>query len=122
MADQPLIYVVDDDASMRRALERLLRSANFRVEAFSSAHEFLGRRRPGGGCLLLDVRMPGMTGLELQQRLVSTEPGLPVILVTAHASERSRQQALAAGQARTPSLTETLEAAREPWNPFFREL
>ena len=97
MADQPLIHVVDDDASMRRALERLLRSANFRVEVFSSAHEFLGRRRPGGGCLLLDLRMPGMTGLELQQRLVSTDPGLPVILITAHATERSRQQALAAG-------------------------
>jgi len=97
VADQPLIYVVDDDASMRRALERLLRSANFRVEVFSSAHEFLGRRRPGGGCLLLDVRMPGMTGLELQQRLVLTQPDLPVVLITAHGNERLRHRALESG-------------------------
>lgn len=63
---------------------------------FASAQELLDRSRLGRACLVLDVRMPGTTDLELQQGLVSTDPGLPVIVMTAHASETSRQQALAA--------------------------
>jgi FixJ family two-component response regulator len=92
-----LVYVVDDDESMRRALDRLLRSADFRTEVFASAQGFLVRSRPGGACLVLDVRMPGMTGLELQKRLASTRPDLPVVLITAYATEALRQQALASG-------------------------
>lgn len=97
MGQQPFVYVVDDDESMRNALRRLLRSAGLRADVFASAQEFLDRSRPGGGCLVLDVRMPGMTGLELQKRLASTRPDLPVVLITAYATEALRQQALAAG-------------------------
>ena len=94
-----LVYVVEDDESMRRALGRLLRSAGLEVAAFASALEFLDRSRPGGACLVADVRMPGMTGLELQQHLASTRPGLPVVVITGHGNERLRQEALAGGAA-----------------------
>lgn len=97
MACHYLVYVVDDDDSMRRALDRLLRSAGLKTEVFASAQEFLDQSRPGGACIVLDVRMPGMTGLELQQRLAATQPGLPVVLITAYASDALRRQALAAG-------------------------
>ena len=93
----PLVYVVDDDESVLRALGRLLRSAHFRVELFASAQEFLNRRCPGGVCLVLDVKMPGMTGLELQQRLASTDPALPVVVISGHRDEGVREQALADG-------------------------
>lgn len=99
VADLPLVYVVDDDESMRRALERLLRSAGFGVQLFASSEEFLQRSRPDGACLVTDVRMPGMTGMELQRHLVLAQPELPTILITAHESERARQQALADGAA-----------------------
>ena len=92
-----LVYVVDDDESMCTALGRLLRSAGLEVTAFASAREFLDRSRPGGVCLVVDFRMPGMSGLELQRRLASTRPDLPVIVITAHANERLRQEALAGG-------------------------
>lgn len=96
-AHRHLVYVVDDDESMRRALDRLLRSAGLGVAAFASALEFLNRSPPGGACLVVDVRMPGMTGLELQRRLASSRPDLPVVVITAHGNERLRQEALAGG-------------------------
>lgn len=95
----PLIYLVDDDRSMCRALERLLRSANFRVQVFGSAREFLDDRNRGGVCLILDLRMPGMTGLELQECLASSDPGLPVIFISGNVDERSLRLALEAGAA-----------------------
>ena len=96
-AHRHLVYVVDDDESMCTALDRLLRSAGLGVATFASALEFLDESRPGGACLVVDVKMSGMTGLELQQRLASTRPDLPVVVITAYGSERLRQDALAGG-------------------------
>ena len=95
----PLISVVDDDQSVRESLARLIRSVGFDVEVFGSAEEFLseGRRRRVD-CLILDLRMPGMNGLELQQALSGTDRELPVIFITAHGSDKDvRARALGAG-------------------------
>jgi FixJ family two-component response regulator len=98
VANAPLISVVDDDGSMRESLRGLLRSVRFGVEVFASAEEFLGSDRVGEtDCLILDVRMPGMSGLELQRRLASSHPGMPVIFVTAHGDEELRSRALKSG-------------------------
>jgi len=92
------IAVVDDDASLREALKGLLRSAGFRAEVFSSAEEFLrsGRLR-GTACLILDVRMPGMSGVELQERLMRTDPAVPIVFISAHGDEEVRALALERG-------------------------
>ena len=94
----PLISVVDDDHSVRESLARLIRSVGFRVQLFESAEDFLGEtagRR--ADCLLLDVRMPGMNGLNLQRELSATDRDLPVIFITAHDEAGVRDRALAAG-------------------------
>ena len=84
-AGQEVVFVVDDEASVRKALKRLLRAAGLCVETFASAHEFLARPRyRGAGCLVLDVQMPGMTGLDLQEELIRTSNGLPIIFISAH--------------------------------------
>jgi FixJ family two-component response regulator len=84
----PLIFVVDDDHSVRDSLARLIRSVGFSVQVFGSAEEFLsasqGRQ---GDCLILDVRMPGMNGLELQRELAASGSHLPVVFITAHGSD-----------------------------------
>jgi two-component system response regulator FixJ len=95
----PMISVVDDDHSVRESLARLIRSVGLAVQAFGSAEEFL-RAGPGRlpDCLILDIRMPGMNGLELQRLLSVSEPDLPVIFITAHAlDEEVRGRALGAG-------------------------
>jgi FixJ family two-component response regulator len=95
----PLISVVDDDHSVRESLARLIRSVGFGVQVFGSAEEFLsaGDARQSD-CVILDIRMPGMSGLELQRELSATDRDLPVILITAHGSdEEVRARALAAG-------------------------
>ena len=96
---RPLISVVDDDHSVRESLARLLRSVGVGVQVFGSAEEFLSA--PQGreaDCLILDIRMPGMNGLELQRELSETDPDLPVIFITAHGSDQDvRARALAAG-------------------------
>ena len=93
----PVVFVVDDDEAVRDSLSMLMRSVGLAVETYPSALEFLDRSRPGGACLVVDVRMPGMTGLELQQRLASTRPDLPVVVITGHGNERVRREALAGG-------------------------
>jgi FixJ family two-component response regulator len=81
----PTVFVVDDDASVRKALSRLLASVGLRVEAFSSAADFLTRAPHGEhGCILLDVKMPAMNGLELQRLLLDAAIEMPVIFVSAH--------------------------------------
>ena len=79
------VFVVDDDPSVRRGLERLLRSAGYRVEAYSSAEQFLEAGRVDGpGCLVLDIRMPGQGGLDLQQVMAARGSLLPIIFITGH--------------------------------------
>ena len=79
------IFVVDDDPSVRRGLERLLRVAGYRVETFASAEQFLERDRlEGPGCCVVDIRMPGTGGLHLQQRLTDRGSLLPIIFITGH--------------------------------------
>jgi len=92
------VFVVDDDDGMRRGMEFLIDSAGYPVRAFDSAKAFLDAYRPGTkGCLLLDVRMPGMSGLELQQHLRAERIGIPVIIVTAFANVPMAVQAIKAG-------------------------
>jgi FixJ family two-component response regulator len=94
----PRVFIVDDDASVRKALSRLIRSAGYHVEVCSSAAEYLARDAPQPpACLVLDIRMPGMTGLELQQAIAGTPMGLPIVFITGHGDEAIRAQSLAAG-------------------------
>jgi FixJ family two-component response regulator len=95
----PLISVVDDDDSVRESLAGLLRSVGLAVKVFASAEELLASDTPDRtDCLILDVRMPGMNGLELQRHLKSTHPLLPVVFITAHGSEDEiRLRAMDAG-------------------------
>jgi FixJ family two-component response regulator len=83
--ERPVVYVVDDDPSVRKALERLLRSAGHEAKTFPSALEFLNYAHPDGpGCLILDIKMPGLSGLELQDRLADKGISFPVIFITGH--------------------------------------
>ena len=92
------VFVVDDDPLVRRALTRLLKSAGYPVEAFESAEAFLSRGAAGGGgVLVLDVRMPGMSGIDLQERLAANGAGMPIVFITAHDDESARERALAGG-------------------------
>jgi two-component system, LuxR family, response regulator FixJ len=98
MADSPIVYVVDDDPGALRSLCWLLEQADLPVLAFPSGREFLDSYRgQGPGCLVLDVRMPEMGGLELQQRLSEGGIGLPIIFITAHGDVPTCAQALKAG-------------------------
>lgn len=98
MRKGPVISVVDDDESVRQALEGLLRSAGLQVATFASAEEFLGSRQlRTAACLILDLQMPGMGGLELQQRLAEAGRRIPVVVLTAHGDDDARAKALAAG-------------------------
>ena len=93
------ISIVDDDHSVRESLARLIRSVGFGVMVFGSDEEFLSAAESrGADCLILDIRMPGMSGLELQQELARSDRDLPVIFITAHGSDAEvRARALEAG-------------------------
>ena len=94
----PVIFVVDDDASVRRAVRRLLLSLRHTVRVFASAEQFLSDAvGDAQGCLILDVRLPGISGLQLQQRLAEQKSTLPVIFITAHDDAESREAALRGG-------------------------
>lgn len=94
----PVILVVDDDASVRKAVARLIASAGYCVRAFASAEDFLASQATdAGNCLLLDIRMPGMSGLELQDELIARGSALPIIFITAYEDKPASGQALAAG-------------------------
>ena len=98
MPGVPLIAIVDDDDSLRKSLNNLLRSVGFRTQGFSSAEAFLRSNHiPDTTCLILDVRMPGMSGLDLQRQLGAANWRIPIIFITAHADADARAQALAAG-------------------------
>ena len=96
----PVVFVVDDNPSVRHSTERLLRSAGFKVQTYSSAREFLGGHRPEGpACLVLDVRMPGLSGLDLQRELAQSGIHIPIIFITAHGDIPMSVRAMKAGAA-----------------------
>ena len=98
MDAEALVFVVDDDAPMRESLQNLLRSVGLRVEAFASAQEFLRSPRPDvPSCLVLDVRLPGLSGLDLQQRLAEGDMAMPIIFITGHGDIPMTVQAMKAG-------------------------
>lgn len=94
----PTVFVVDDDAEVRTSLNQLLRSARLNAKTYSSAFEFLEDYKPSvPGCLVLDIRMPGMSGLELQARLSSKEIDLPIIMITGYGEVPMVVQAMQTG-------------------------
>ena len=98
MLKKALISIVDDDESVREAMQGLMKSLGFPVEAFASAEEFLASdSRNHAVCLITDVQMPGLTGLELHDRLVRSGRPVPTIMITAYPDERARARALQAG-------------------------
>jgi FixJ family two-component response regulator len=92
------ISIIDDDASVRRALQRLVRSLGLNVEAFATAEDFLQpTSQPATDCLVLDVNLPGLSGLELQERMRAEGRGVPIVFITAYGTDRMRERALRAG-------------------------
>ncbi|HKF02286.1 MAG TPA: response regulator transcription factor [Candidatus Sulfotelmatobacter sp.] len=93
-----IVFVVDDDLSVREALGSLIRSAGLKVETFASAQEFLARPRADmPSCLVLDVRLPGLSGLELQKRMAEVNIEIPIIFITGHGDVPTTVQAMKAG-------------------------
>ena len=95
---KPVVSVVEDDESVRRALTRLIRSVGLTAEAFASATDFLCYGHlDTPGCVILDVRMPGLSGLDLQQRLIEVGLQMPIIFITAHEDAHMRERAMNRG-------------------------
>jgi FixJ family two-component response regulator len=95
---EPIVFVVDDDMSVRRSTERLIRSAGFKVQTFTSARDFQKSPRvEGPGCLVLDVRMPGLSGMELQRELSQAGINIPVVFITGHGDIPMSVRAMNAG-------------------------
>ena len=93
-----VVFVVDDDAAVRRSLDNLIRSVGLRAETFASAQEFLSSKRPDvPGCLVLDVRLPGLSGLDLQNRMAEADMEIPIIFITGHGDIPMTVQAMKAG-------------------------
>jgi FixJ family two-component response regulator len=100
VVNPPIVAIVDDDASVRRALQRLIRSAGYIIQTFASAHEFLGSLpTPRAACLVLDIQLPGMSGFDLQKRLAADGVGIPVIFITAYDTVANRTRAEESGAA-----------------------
>src|SRR5207249_144929 len=126
-----VVCVVDDDASLRRSLRNLLTSVGFRVETFQSAETFLETvHRENTGCVVLDLRMTGMNGLDLLRHLGATGSRIPVIILTAHGDDETRQRSLQAGAVAfltKPFQSATLldavpTALSSAWRPFSNSL
>ncbi len=115
MSAVPLISIVDDDDSLRNSLNNLLRSLGYRTESYASAEDFLNSNHlDDTECLILDVRMPGMSGLNLQRHLVENNSRVPIVFITSHADDDARTRALEAGAVAflyKPCREETLLAA-----------
>jgi FixJ family two-component response regulator len=95
---EPVVFVVDDDESVRGALDNILRSVGLRVAVFASAQEFLASpHAKAPGCLILDVRLPGLSGLELQEQLRKSRPDLPIVFITGHGDIPMTVRAMKAG-------------------------
>ena len=118
---EPIVFIVDDDLSVRRSTERLLRAAGLKVQTFTSAREFLKNPRPNGpACLVLDVRMPGLSGIELQRELTQAGIQIPIIFITAHGDIPMTVRAMKAGAVefltkpfRSRALVDAVRAALE---------
>ena len=112
--DTPTVFVVDDDPSVRASIQGLLKSANLRCESFGTAEEFLrGKRSEGTSCLVLDVSLPGVNGLEFQRQLAKAGIQIPIIFVTGHGDIPMTVKAMKSGRGgifdqafRRPGLTE----------------
>jgi FixJ family two-component response regulator len=97
-ADSPIVFIVDDDARMRAAMQRLLKTVGLHSESFATPEEFLRQRLPNRpSCLLLDVRLPGMSGLDVQRRLTEVGAQIPVIFITAHGDIAMSVKAMKSG-------------------------
>ena len=95
---QGTVILIDDDASVRKALQRLIRAAGYPVESFADAASYLAwPATPRPACIVLDIRMPAMTGFDLQNAIAGTTRSLPVVFITGHGDEDVRTQALQAG-------------------------
>jgi len=118
---QPAVFIVDDDASVRTALSSLIRSVGLRVELFASATEFLAAKRPDGpSCLVLDVRLPGTSGLDFQAELARAGIRIPIIFITGHGDIPMTVKAMKAGAVefltkpfRDQDLLDAIQAALE---------
>ena len=97
-AAEGMVFVVDDDVGTRESLKNLIRSVGLRVEAFASAQDFLRSTRPDvPGCLVLDVRLPGLSGLDLQKRMAEVELEIPIVFITGHGDIPMSVRAMKAG-------------------------
>ncbi len=106
-AGEPVVFVIDDDRSVRESLRNLLSSVGLAVEVFASAQEFLSARRPDApGCLVLDIRLPGLSGLDLQQELARRGATLPIVFITGHGDIPMSVRAMKAG---------AIEFLTKPW-------
>jgi FixJ family two-component response regulator len=96
--DAPLVYIVDDDSAVRESLDSLIRSVGFSVRTFASAYDFLHSELPNApGCLVLDVRLPGLSGLDLQRELARADVRIPIIFITGHSDVPLTVRAMKAG-------------------------
>jgi len=97
MSLRPLVAIVDDDQSIRDATSNLLQSAGFLTATFADAESFLTSSEPRAACLVADMRMPGMSGLQLHQHLIASGASIPTVLITAYPSDATRLRAREAG-------------------------
>ena len=97
MSSSPLVAIVDDDQSIRDATSNLLQSAGFLTATFADAESFLTSSEPRAACLVADMRMPGMSGLQLHQHLIASGASIPTVLITAYPSDATRLRAREAG-------------------------
>ncbi len=122
MSEVPVISIVDDDDALRNSLDDLIRSIGFRTQDFCSAEAFLSSNQARNtACLILDVRMPGMNGLELQRQIVAANWRIPIIFITAHVDDNARTRALEAGAVaflykpcREEALLDAIDIALKP--------
>jgi FixJ family two-component response regulator len=126
-ADDATVFIIDDDAGMRGATERLLKSVGLHVESFAAPQDFLARKLPDGpSCLVLDVRLPGMSGLDVQRRLTEAGVQIPVIFITGHGDIPMTVKAMKSGavefltkpfrdQDLVDAIQQALERERETW-------
>jgi FixJ family two-component response regulator len=107
-SNERTVAVVDDDTSVRVAIRSLLRSLGFRVETFGSAEDVIAVAGHGDvACLIVDVRLPGMSGLDLQRHLAAAGSGTPLVFITAHDDPADRRQAVAGGAPPSPAVLRT---------------